>query len=73
MAVAIYNVRTLAVKEKNGYVHAECVLANARQLDCDFISLPETRSSGKTEFWLQGTGSSALGKKRWKARTDGVG
>ena len=44
MAVATYNVRTLAVKGKNGYRHAECMLAKAR-LGCDFIGLHETRSA----------------------------
>ena len=50
VAVATYNERTLAVKGKNGYGHAECVLVKARQLGCDFIGLQETRRSGKTEF-----------------------
>ena len=70
MAVATYDVRTLAVKGKNGYGHVKGVLANARQLGCDFIGLQETRRSGKTEFLLQGTGSSALGKKKRKASKD---
>ena len=30
LVVATYNVRTLAVKGRNGYGHAECVLAKAR-------------------------------------------
>ena len=50
VAVATYNVGTLAVKGKNGYRQAECVLVKARQLGCDFIGLQETRRSGKTEF-----------------------
>ena len=54
MAVATYNVRTLAVKGKNGYGHPECVLAKAPQLGCDFIGLQETRRSGKTEFSAAG-------------------
>ena len=70
MVVAAYNVRTLAVKGKNGCGHAECVLAKAWQLECDFIGLQETRRSGKTEFCAGGTGSSALGKKKRKAGKD---
>ena len=54
MVVAAYNVRTLAVKGKNGCGHAECVLAKAWQLECDFIGLQETRRSGKTEFCAGG-------------------
>ena len=46
--VTTYNVRTLAVKGRNGYGHAECVLAKARQLACDFVGLQETRRAGKT-------------------------
>ena len=57
MAVGTYNVRILALKGKNGYGHAECVLAKARKLGCDFIGLQET-------------GSSALGKKKRKAGKD---
>ena len=52
--VTTYNVRTLAVKGKNGYGHAECVLANVRQLGCYFIGLKETMRSGKTEFSAAG-------------------
>ena len=65
MVVATYNVRTLAVKERGGYGHAECVLAKARQLGYDFVGLQETRELGKqsslpqdTEFLLP------VGKKR---------
>ena len=50
MAIATYNMRTLAVKGKNEYGHAECMLAKARQLGYDFNDLQETRRSGKTEF-----------------------
>ena len=50
MAVAIYNVRTLAVKGRNGYGHAEYVLAKARQLGCGFVGLQETTRAGKTQF-----------------------
>ena len=46
--------RTLAVKGKNGYGHAECVLAKARQLGCDFIGRQETRRSRNTEFSAAG-------------------
>ena len=47
MAVATYNVRTLAVKGKNVYGNAEGVLAKARQLGYDFIGQQETRRWGK--------------------------
>ena len=50
MAIATYNMRTLAVKGKNEYGHAACMLAKARQLGYDFNDLQETRRSGKTEF-----------------------
>ena len=52
--VATYNVRTLAVKGRNGYGRAECVLAKARQIGCDFIGLQETRRPGKTDFSAAG-------------------
>ena len=45
MAVAAYNVRTLAVKGKNGYGHGERVLVKGRRLGCNFIGLQETRRS----------------------------
>ena len=48
MVVATYNVRTLAVKKRNGYGHAECVLAKVRQLGCEFVGLPETKRARKT-------------------------
>ena len=54
VAVATYNVCTLAVQGKNGYGYAECVLAKAGQLDCGFIGLQEKRSSGTTEFSATG-------------------
>ena len=54
MLVATYNVRTLAVKGRNVYGHAECVLAKARQLGCDFVGLQETRRPGKIEFSTAG-------------------
>ena len=54
MAVATYNVRTLAVKGTNGYGQAECVLTKARQLGCNFVGLQETRRAGKTEFSAAG-------------------
>ena len=54
MAVATYNVRTLAVKGKNVYGNAEGVLAKARQLGYDFIGQQETRRWGKTEFSAAG-------------------
>ena len=73
MAVVIYNVRTLAVKGKNGYGHAECVLAKARQLGCDFIGLQETRRSRKTVFcckvpgllWARRNGRQARIVRSW--------
>lgn len=42
MAVAIYNVRTLAAKENNGYGHDERALPKVQQRGCDFIGLQET-------------------------------
>ena len=64
MAVAIYNVRTLAVKGRNGYGHAECALAKARQLDCDFVGLQETRELGKQSFRQQDIPSFLLWPRR---------
>ena len=52
--VATYNVRTLAVKGRYGYGHAECVLAKVRQLSCDFVGVQETKRAGKTEFSTAG-------------------
>ena len=52
--VATYNVRTLAVKGKNGYGHDECVLAKGQQVGCDFIGLQETRRAGRTTFHAAG-------------------
>ena len=54
VAVATYNVRTLAVKGKNGYGHDERVLAKCQQLGCDFIGLQETRRPGSTTFRAAG-------------------
>ena len=54
MAVATYNVRTLAVKENNGYGHDERVLAKGRQLGCDFIGAQKTRRSGTATFRAAG-------------------
>ena len=56
VTVATYNnnMRTLAVKGRNGYGHAECVLAKARQLGCDSVGLQETRRPRKTEFSAAG-------------------
>ena len=42
------------MKGRNGYGHAECVLAKARQLGCDFVGLQETRRAGKTELSTAG-------------------
>ena len=64
VAVATYKVRILAVKGKNGYGHAECVGEGA----ATWMRLH--RPAGNEEigkdksFLLQGTGSSALGKKK---------
>ena len=68
MAVATYNVRTLAVKGKNGY-------GQARQLGCDFISLQETRRSGKTEFSAAGYRVFCSGQEETEGRQElyGVG
>ena len=52
------------------YGHAECVLANARELGWSFIGLEETRRPGKTDFSLQGTGFSSLGKRKRKPGKD---
>ena len=54
VTVATYNVRTLAVKGGNGYGRAECVLAKARLLGCDFVGLQETRRPGESEFSAAG-------------------
>ena len=68
MAVATYNVRTLAVKGKNGYGHAECVLGKARQVGCDFIGLQETRRSGKPEFPAAGCRVFCSGQEKTDCR-----
>ena len=63
--------RTLDVERKNGYGHAECLLAKPRQLGCDFIGLQGTWEIGEGKSFLQqGTGSSALGKRKRKADKD---
>ncbi|MEP4214436.1 MAG: hypothetical protein ABJL35_03665 [Parasphingorhabdus sp.] len=54
MAVSTYNVHTLAVKGENRDGHAECVLAKARQLGCDFVDLQKAKRPGKTEFSAAG-------------------
>ena len=54
MAVTTYNVRTLAVKGKNGYGHDGRVLAKGRQLGCDVLGLQETRRSGSPTFLAAG-------------------
>ena len=54
MAVTTYNVRTLAVKGKNGYGHNERALAKGRQLGFDFIGLQETQRPGSTTFRAAG-------------------
>ena len=68
MAVATYNVRTLTVKWKNGYGHAECVLAKARQLAYDLVGLQETRRSGKTEFSAAGYRVFSSGQEETEGR-----
>lgn len=41
VAVVIYNVRILSVKEENRYGHAERGLRKGEQLGCNFIGLQE--------------------------------
>ena len=67
--VTTYNVRTLAVKGRNGYGHAECVLAKARQLGCDFVGLQETRRAVKTEFYSNISSFLLWARNGWQART----
>ena len=68
--VATYNVRTLAVKGRNGYGHAESVLAKARQLACDFC-----RPAGNKESWENRVLYSRIpsflhwARNGWQART----
>ena len=62
MAVVGYHVRALAVKGKNGYGHAECVLAKARQLGYTTSMACRKRGDlGKLSFLQQDTGFPALG------------
>ena len=68
MVVATCNVRTLAVKGKNGYGHDERVLAKGRQLGCDFIGLQETRRADSTTFNAAGYRVFCSGQKKTAAR-----
>lgn len=54
MVVATYNVRILAVKEKDAYGHDKRALAKGQQLGCDCIGLQETRRSGIAAFSAAG-------------------
>ena len=64
MVGATYNVRTLAVKGRNGFRHADCVLAKPRQLGCASLACIKQLELGKQSSLLQDTEFSALGKKR---------
>ena len=67
MVVAIYNVRALAVKGKNGYEHDECGLAKCQQLRCGFIGLQEKGYLGGHFFshrWIFSRLLWAGGKRR---------
>ena len=68
MVVATCNVRTLAVKGKNGYGHDERVLAKGRQLGCDFIGLQETRRADSTTFNAAGYQVFYSGQEKTAAR-----
>ena len=70
MAVDTYNERSLAVKGRNAYGHAQCVPAKAQQLRCDFIGLQENRRPGKNRvFRSRIPGFLLWARKRWQART----
>ena len=46
VVVATWNVRTLAVKGKNGLGHAETLLLRAQKSQSDIIGLQEVRRGG---------------------------
>ena len=50
VVVATWNVRTLAVKGKNGLGHAETLLLRAQKSQCDIIGLQEVRRGGQGSF-----------------------
>ena len=52
--VATYNVRTLAVKEANGYGRDFSVLFDAARLEISVVGLQETRRAGRKEFAAAG-------------------
>ena len=68
MTVATYDVVTLVVKGRNGYGHAECLLAKARQLGCDFVGLQKARRPRKTEFSAAGYRIFCSGKEETGGR-----
>lgn len=68
VAVATYNVRTLAVKGKNGYGHDERILTKVQQLGCDFVGLQETRRAGRTTFRAAGYQVFCSGQEETAAR-----
>ena len=68
MAGATCDLRTLAVNGRNGYGHAECVLAKARNLGCDFVVLQKTRRAERTEFSAAGRGVFCSGQEGTESR-----
>ena len=52
--VATWNVRTLAVKGKNGLGHVETLLLRAQKSRCDIIGLQEVRRGGHGSFEAAG-------------------
>ena len=54
VVVATWNVRTLAVKGKNGLGHAETLLLRAQKSQCDIIGLQEVRRGGQGSFVAAG-------------------
>ena len=54
VVVATWNVRTLAVKGKNGLGHAETLLLRAQKSHCDIIGLQQVRRGGQGSFEAAG-------------------
>lgn len=54
VVMATWDVRTLAVKGKNGMGHAETLLLRAQTLGCDIIGLPEVRRGEQGSFKTAG-------------------
>ena len=52
--MATWNVRTLAVKGKNGLGHAETLLLRAQKSRCDIVGLQEVRRGGQGSFEAAG-------------------